>query len=109
MKKWKSNYRKPKRSNREELQSMSDALKEFVQENKLEKGLTQVNIRDIWNEQMGSGIKSYTTAVQLKRDTLYVRLNNSVLRQELSYGKSKIITMMNEALGKEVIKKIVLA
>jgi hypothetical protein len=35
-----------------------------------------------------------------------VKLNSSVLREELSYGKEKIRAMMNEALGKEEIKKI---
>jgi len=30
------------------------------------------------------------------------------LREELSYGLDKIITMINEDLGKEVIKKIIL-
>jgi len=31
-----------------------------------------------------------------------------VLREELSYGKEKIINMLNEELGKTIIKKIVL-
>jgi hypothetical protein len=35
-------------------------------------------------------------------------LSSSVLREELSYGKEKIIAMLNEAIGKNVIKKLVL-
>ncbi|MGB2387054.1 MAG: DUF721 domain-containing protein, partial [Flavobacteriaceae bacterium] len=31
-----------------------------------------------------------------------------VLREELNYGKDKIIAMINEELGKEVVKKVVL-
>ena len=57
---------------------------------------------------MGNGVNNYTTAIQLERDTLYVQLSSSVLREELSYGNQKIIKMLNEALGKEVIKKLVL-
>jgi hypothetical protein len=30
------------------------------------------------------------------------------LREELAYGKDKIIAMINEELGKEVIKKVIL-
>jgi hypothetical protein len=55
---------------------------------------------------MGNGVVSYTQEVTLKGTTLYVKLNSSVLREELSYGKEKIRAMMNEALGKEEIKKI---
>jgi hypothetical protein len=44
----------------------------------------------------------------LSNKTLFISLSSAVLREELSYGKSKIIQMMNEALGKELITKIVL-
>ncbi|MBP1839706.1 DUF721 domain-containing protein [Formosa algae] len=95
-----------KRSN--ENLSMSDVLKEFVETNKLERGLDRVNVRDAWTSLMGNGVNNYTTAISLERDTLYVQLSSSVLREELSYGKSKIITMLNEELGKDLIKKIIL-
>jgi len=35
-------------------------------------------------------------------------LSSSVLREELSYGKEKIIEMMNDALGTQEIKKLLL-
>jgi len=88
--------------------SISDALKEFVETNKLETGLNKVNVADAWANLMGNGVNNYTTTINLERDTLYVQLSSSVLREELSYGKEKIITMLNEELGKEIIKKLVL-
>lgn len=88
--------------------SIQDALKEFVETNKLEKGLDKINVADAWANLMGNGVNNYTTAVNLERDTLYIQLNSSVLREELSYGKDKIIKMLNEALGKDLIKKIIL-
>ncbi len=88
--------------------SIADALKEFVETNKLETGLNKVNVADAWVNLMGNGVNNYTTAINLERDTLYVQLSSSVLREELSYGKEKIITMINEELGKEIIKKLVL-
>ncbi|MFI1745582.1 MULTISPECIES: DUF721 domain-containing protein [Thalassobellus] len=88
--------------------SISDALREFVETNKLEKGLDKVNVADAWANLMGNGVNNYTTSVNLERDTLYIQLSSSVLREELSYGKQKIIDMLNEELGKEIIKKLVL-
>lgn len=88
--------------------SLSDALKEFVETNKLEGGLNKVHVADAWRELMGNGVNNYTTAVTLEHDTLYVKLSSSVLREELSYGKQKIIDMLNEALGKPIIKKLIL-
>ena len=42
------------------------------------------------------------------KNTIIVSLNNAALREELTYGKEKIRKMMNEELGSEVLKKIVL-
>lgn len=88
--------------------SISDALKEFVEVNKLEKGLHKINVADAWVKLMGNGVNNYTISVNLERETLFVQLSSSVLREELSYGKQKIINMLNEELGKEIIKKLVL-
>lgn len=91
-----------------ENQSISDIIKEFVDANHLQTGLDKVNVKEAWANMMGNGVNNYTTAVQLERDTLYVQLSSSVLREELSYGKEKIIAMLNESIGKEIIKKLVL-
>ena len=87
---------------------LGEALKEFVEANRLQSGLDKIDVRDAWEELMGNGVNNYTTNILLKKDTLYIKLSSSVLREELSYGKSKIITMLNEALGKPLIKKLVL-
>lgn len=88
--------------------SIGDALQEFVQNNKLQKGLDKVHVREVWNSQMGPAIEKYTTAIKLEKNTLYIQLSSSVLREELSYGKEKIIKMLNEELGRDLIQKLVL-
>lgn len=87
---------------------LSEGLREFVSKNKLQTGLDKINVKDVWNEQMGPAIQKYTTTIKLQGSTLYVQLSSSVLREELSYGKEKIVKMMNEELGKELITKLVL-
>ncbi|MGY8924860.1 MAG: DUF721 domain-containing protein [Flavobacteriales bacterium] len=89
-------------------QKIDDLLKSFVKENKLEKGLDKVNVEAAWRDLMGNGVNNYTNSVKLHQDTLYVELSSSVLREELSYGKDKILTMLNEALGKNLITKLIL-
>lgn len=88
--------------------SMKDALSAFIQKNKLEKGIDKVDARAAWAKLMGNGVNNYTTEIELKFDTLYISLSSSVLREELSLGKSKIVRMINEEIGKEVVKKLVL-
>lgn len=96
----------PKRNN--DHISISDALKEFVETNKLDKGLNKVSVADAWKKLMGNGVLNYTTSIHFERETLYIQLSSSVLRAELSYGKGKIISMLNQELGKDIIKKLIL-
>ena len=87
---------------------LGEALNEFIKENKLQKGMDKVDARDAWVKLMGNGVNNYTSNVELKNETLYVSLTSSVLREELSMGKTKIIAMINEELGRELVKKLVL-
>ena len=87
---------------------IDNLIKFFIKENNLENGLENVKIKDLWYEQMKNGVANYTTDINLKNGTLYIKLKSSVLREELSYGKEKIVKLLNEKLKKDVIKKIVL-
>ena len=87
---------------------IGDVLKQFISQNKLEAGMDVVNVRDAWKNLMGNGVNNYTTEIQLKGSTLYVALSSAVLREELSYGKDKIIKMINEELRKDLVTNLVL-
>ena len=88
--------------------SIGDVLKEFIEKNKLQAGMDKINVEEAWKSLMGNGVNSYTKEVVLIGTTLYVSLTSAVLREELSYGKQKIIKMINEELRKEVIKEVIL-
>jgi hypothetical protein len=88
--------------------SIGDVLKQFIEKNRLQAGMDKIDVQEAWKSLMGNGVNSYTNEVVLKGTTLYVSLTSAVLREELSYGKQKIIKMINEELGKEVIKEVVL-
>ena len=87
--------------------SIGDVLKEFIEKNKLQAGMDKINVEEAWKSLMGNGVNSYTKEVVLKGTTLYVSLTSAVLREELSYGKQKIVKMINEELRKEVIKEVI--
>jgi hypothetical protein len=87
---------------------IGDILKEIIHVNKLQPGIDQISVKDAWKSLMGNGVNSYTRNVVLKGSTLYVELTSAVLREELTYGKDKIIQMINEELRREVVKDVVL-
>ncbi len=87
---------------------IGDVLKQIIQVNKLQSGMDQIDVKEAWANLMGNGVNSYTQNVVLKGSTLYVELTSSVLREELSHGKSKIIKMINEELRRDVVTNVVL-
>lgn len=88
--------------------SIADVLKQFIEKNKLQGGMDKIDVEEAWKSLMGNGVNNYTKEVVLKGTTLYVSLTSAVLREELSYGKQKIIKMINDEIGKEVIKEVIL-
>ena len=88
--------------------SLSQVIKQLIKDNRLEYGLQKVEVKEIWHRIMGNTISKYTTSVELKAETLYVRLSSPVLSQELNYGKEKIIKNINDELGSDVVKKIII-
>lgn len=92
-----------------EFFSIEDLMKDVIKENKLTKGMDLISVKDAWAKLMGNGVVSYTQNIELNGKTLIVSLKSSVLREELSHGKSKIIKMMNEELGSNLISKVILS
>ena len=88
--------------------SLAQAIKGFISKNKLQSGIDKVEVRQAWESVLGPGVNNYTTGVEFRDGTLYVSLSSSVLREELSLGRSKIIGLLNESLGRELITKLIL-
>ena len=95
-----------KTKRKSEFASIKDIMQDVLQENKLQKGMDLVAIKEAWVEVMGNGVNSYTKDIQFRNGILLVKLTSSVLREELSYGKDKIIQLLNENLHKTLIKSV---
>ena len=87
---------------------IKNLLNIFLKKNNLEKGLLDLEVKKVWHELMENGVSNYTSDVSLKNKTLYIKLSSPALREELSYGKQKLIKLINERFKKPIVHKIVL-
>ena len=87
---------------------IKNLLNIFLKKNNLEKGLLDLEVKKVWHELMENGVSNYTSDVSLKNKTLYIKLSSPSLREELSYGKQKLIKLINERFKKTIVHKIVL-
>tara|TARA_B100000401_G_C52527014_1_gene587238 strand:+ start:389 stop:670 length:282 start_codon:yes stop_codon:yes gene_type:complete len=87
---------------------IKNLLEIFLKKNNLEKGLLELEVKRAWHELMENGVSNYTTDVSLKNKTLYIKLSSPALKEELSYGKEKLMKLINERFKKKIVQKIVL-
>lgn len=87
---------------------VSDVIKNLITSYNLKSGIDKIVVKQAWEKIMGAGINNYTTHIVLKQTTLYVGLSSAILREELNLGREKIVAMLNEELGEELIAKVIL-
>ena len=87
-------------------QSLKDALLQMVEHYRLRSRLTQVRINKCWATVMGPSIAQYTSDIKVRKNKLFVTITSAALKQELSYGKDKILRNLNDELGEDLITDI---
>lgn len=70
--------------------------------------VSEVAIRNAYNEIAGTLIVQLTRKVEFKEGTLTLMVASAALKQELSYHKEGIKTKINAKIGEEKVKKIVI-
>lgn len=86
--------------------SISEAIKMFMKEYGMEERVLQSVAIDTWDKQMGAYLSKYTEKIYVKNRIMYVKLNSPALKKELSFGKNKIVTHINEDMGEEFIQDL---
>ena len=87
---------------------MKTAIERLMKVYKLESKMSEVNIVNSWEKLMGKTIASKTEEIFIRDKKLFIRLSSSVLRQELSYAKSKIVELINKEAGTEIVSEVIL-
>ena len=102
-------YKKKSRfTRRSEPISLSEGFKGVFSEYKIEEKLDIVEIRNRWSEIMGGAISNKTASINLNNGVLRIKITSSVLLQELTFAKYKMVKHMNTALKKDIIKEVIL-
>lgn len=87
--------------------SLQEALRQFLQQSRLQKGIQALQVEDVWEEVVGKTIAKYTDKIQVAGHTLFVSTSVAPLKTELVYQKEKIIQQLNERLGEKLIRDLV--
>lgn len=69
--------------------------------------LAEAKVSKIWSTVAGNRIAMYTTAIEVKRGTLYISISSATARNEAFMHRSFYQKTINETLGMEVVKRVI--
>lgn len=86
--------------------SMKIAMEKYLEAMGMDRQVLEHSVLSKWEEIMGSAVAARTDSKEIKDQTLYLKINSSVMRDELFQMRSVIIKRLNEKAGFEMVKEI---
>lgn len=93
---------------RSEIQSLGSAIKDYLKEKKMEVKIAEIDAVNLWESIIGVQIARATSSIYIKDGVLYIHLKSSIVRNELFMMRNDIMRVMNQRIGSNVVKSIVL-
>lgn len=69
--------------------------------------MQELQILNIWSECVGEAIAKFSSPQEIRKNKLFVKVENAAWRYELSLNKTGIIEKLNTKLKKKLIKDII--
>ena len=91
---------------RRKVQPLSEVLGKMLRDGGLETPLMQKRLIDAWEVVAGKTVARYTQEKAIRNQTLYVKIVNPALRQDLSMMRSQLVKRLNEYVGSFVISDV---
>ena len=91
---------------RRDVKSLSELLGKTIRDNGLEAPLLHMRTIDAWDEVVGPVIAGMTAEKFIRNQTLYVKITNPALRQDLSMVRSRSLQKIVDKVGSQVVTQI---
>jgi hypothetical protein len=88
--------------------SLQEAMQSMIRQYRLEPQLNETRVKMLWEKLMGKTISTYTSKIRLHKNVLYLTILSAPLKHELSFAKEKIKSLLNDEIGEEVVKEVVI-
>ena len=92
---------------RSNTQSLSEVIREYIRENRIERKLKEVDAVKSWENLLGKTISRYTRNISISNKILYVEISSAVVKNELVMMREEIRRKINENAGEELVTRIV--
>jgi chromosome condensin MukBEF MukE localization factor len=87
--------------------TLKEGIEKMLKVYRLKNKLDETSVIALWPEIMGNAVANRTTQIYIAQKKLFVRIESSVIKNDLLMIRTGIIQTMNERAGSEVITEIV--
>jgi predicted nucleic acid-binding Zn ribbon protein len=94
---------KAKPLRKQESKSMAEAINNWLKQNQLEDKFAQADVSHFWPELVGTVIAKHTRRIRIENKILKIEVDNAPLRQQLSLSKTRIVKLVNEHAGRQLV------
>ena len=91
---------------RKNEQSIGEILRQYLRVTQLEQHVMEMHIAEVWQETLGDQITLETERIHLQGGLLTVVLRSPSLKNEIMMRRTAIRQALNEKLGSEIIKNV---
>jgi len=88
--------------------TLKGAIEEMLKEFGLEEKISELHVKNTWEKMMGKTIHIRTESIRLKNRKLYIKVNSSVLKEELHYAKGKVLEIINKEFEMPIVDEVVI-
>lgn len=89
-------------------QKIDDVVREYLKALKIDGKLKEVKLIKSWEDVVGKTIARSTNDIYIKDRKLYVKLNSSVIRNELFMLRDGLKKALNDRAGEVLVDEIIL-
>lgn len=94
---------------RKNTQMIGEVLRDIFEENtEMYEKILEIRVKRAWGAVLGDMVLKYTRNLYVKDKVLYVSLTSSVLRNELTLCRERLVKSLNEYARSTVIREIVI-
>lgn len=86
---------------------LKEAFEELLKAYRLKDTFEEKHLIQSWPELMGKTVASRTDSLYIKNKKLFVKISSGPIKKELSMNRSKVLQIIHEKFGKNVIEEIV--
>lgn len=87
-------------------QSVGDVLRDILEETSLQQRIDELKAAEMWKHIVGKNMAEETGRPNVRNGVMQIGVRNASLRNELNMHRSQLREMINNTIGKDIIKEI---